>query len=25
LQFSDSANLNRIGGQPIFIMNYFLW
>jgi hypothetical protein len=25
LQFSDSASLNRIGGQPIFIMNYFLW
>lgn len=25
LQFSDSARLNRIGGQPIFIMSYFLW
>jgi hypothetical protein len=25
LQFSDAASLNRMGGQPIFIMNYFLW
>ena len=25
LQFSDSARLNKLGGQPIFILNYFLW
>lgn len=25
LQFSDTARFNKVGGQPIFILNYFLW
>lgn len=25
LQFSDLARFNKIGGQPVFMINYFLW
>ncbi len=25
LQFSDLARFNKIGGHPIFVLNYFLW